>query len=83
MKFVIMNYTSSGNLLCSENFVPMYTPFKYLSIMNTDLLRSITLQPVPSVPISEAKEKDVRILLKFLPQEDSDWIEFVLNEKKL
>lgn len=80
MKYMMMKYTSSGSLLCSENFVPMYSPFKYLSTMNTDLLRSITLQPVPLVPISEAKEKDVRSLLKFLPQEDSDWIEFVLNE---
>lgn len=81
MKYVIMKYTTAGNLLCSETYNPFYSPFKYLSVMNRDTLRNINLKPQPVERISEAKEKDVRSLLKYLSNNDSDWIEFILNEK--
>ncbi|KAG8269459.1 hypothetical protein J6590_107125, partial [Homalodisca vitripennis] len=81
MKYVLMKYTSTGSLLSSNTYIPTYTPFSYLSKVGSEGLH-IDPQPTPFAGVSDAKEKDVRSLLKFLSREDAQWIEFILDECK-
>lgn len=79
MKYVLMKYTSNESLLCSNTYIPTYTPFSYLSKAGSEGLH-IDPQPISFAGVSDAKEKDVRSLLKFLSREDAQWIEFILDE---
>lgn len=80
MKFVMMKYTKSGSVLCSENYFPMYTPFTYLATFNLETLKNVNLTTVPFPTVSACKIDDVRSLCTHLPQRDCDWIEQILDE---
>uniref|UniRef100_A0A1B6HVM1 Uncharacterized protein n=2 Tax=Homalodisca liturata TaxID=320908 RepID=A0A1B6HVM1_9HEMI len=80
MKFVMMKYTKSGSVLCSENYLPIYTPFTYLATLNIEILKNVNLSTVSFPTVSASKIGDVRSLCSHLPQSDCDWIEQILEE---
>lgn len=81
MKFVMMKYTQSGSVLCSESYVPLYTPFTFLATFNLETLMNVNLMTVSFPTVSACKINDVRNLCVHLPQQDCDWIEQILDER--
>lgn len=47
VKFVMMKYTKSGIVLCSESYIPLYTPFTFLATLNLETLMNVNLRPSP------------------------------------
>lgn len=74
MKFLMMKYTKSGSVLCSESYIPLYTPFIFLATFNLETLMNVNLMTVSFPTISACKINYVRNLCVRLPQQDCDWI---------
>lgn len=83
MKYVIIKYNPYGSILCSKSFEPMYLPFKFIKNYDKMTLSRVQLTTVPFPEISEAKIRDVRSLMKFLPIEDQDWLEQMIGENSI
>lgn len=80
MKYVMIKYKTDGSILCSNSFIPTYTPFKFLKNLDKTTLKELQPNSVPFPEVSQAKIKDVRSLMKYLPIEDQDWLEQMFDE---
>lgn len=83
MKYVMLKYKTNGSVLASNNFIPIFKPFKLLTTTDKDVLNGVNLETVPYPEVSEAKINDVKSLLKYLPKDDEEWIERLIDEKNL
>lgn len=80
MKYVMIKYKTDGSILCSNSFIPTYTPFKFLKTLDKTTLKQLQPNSVPFPQVSQHKITDVRSLMKYLPIEDQDWLEQLFNE---
>lgn len=76
----MIKYKTDGSILCSNSFIPIYTPFKFLKNLDKTTLKELQPNSVPFPEVSQAKIKDVRSLMKYLPIEDQDWLEQMFDE---
>lgn len=74
IKYVIIKIKADGSLLCSENYNPLFKPFKVFN-GHVQNIENIQPQVMASPEVNSAKVGDVRSQYKFLEDEDKDWIE--------